>query len=63
MANQGYTEIKYERYEWLACGSDDVFALRYSAIAPSGAPVTLAACSGWFKGVTIRTIKVNEDYK
>jgi hypothetical protein len=56
IADQGYTNIQYQGYEWFACGQEDQFGLRYAATAPNGRRVTLAACSGWFKGVTIRTI-------
>ena len=56
IADQGYKNIVYEGYEFWACDSKDTFGLRYSATATTGRRVTLAACSGVFKGVTIRTI-------
>jgi len=57
IADQGYSQIQYEGWAWFSCGEEDQFALKYSAIARSGRPVILAVCSGWFKGVTLRTIK------
>ena len=56
IADQGYTNIQYQGWAWMACGEDDSFALKYSANAPNGRSVTLVACSGVFKGVTVRTI-------
>jgi hypothetical protein len=56
IADQGYTQINYEGWEYFGCGESDIFRLRYTAVASNGRPVTLAACSGWFKGVTVRTI-------
>lgn len=53
----GYTNVSYEGYAWGACDSrSDTFSLKYSAIAPTGRPVELAACSGYWKGVTVRTL-------
>lgn len=52
----GYTNVQYQGWAWFACSEDDNFSLRYTAVSQSGRPVTLVACSGWFKGVTVRTI-------
>jgi hypothetical protein len=56
IADLGYTNIKYEGYAWVSCDKNDFYALKYSTTSASGRRVTLAACSGVFKGVTVRTI-------
>lgn len=57
IADQGYTFIIYEGHAWGACGEDDFYSLKYSATSRTGRRVTLAACSGFWKGVTVRTIE------
>ena len=52
----GYSQVEYQGWAWYACGEDDNFSLKYTAVSQSGRQVTLAACSGFFKGVTVRTI-------
>lgn len=54
LTESGYTEIKLHGYAMWACGTDDTFATEFEAKSPSGAVVTGAVCSGWFKGKTIR---------
>jgi len=54
--DQGYTFIIYEGRAYSACGEDDFYSLKYSATSRTGRRVTLAACSGIWKGVTVRTI-------
>lgn len=54
--DQGYTFIIYEGRAWQACGEGDSNSLKYSATSNTGRRVTLAACSGCRKGVTVRTI-------
>ena len=56
IADQGYTFIIYEGHAYPACGEDDSYSLKYSATSNTGRRVTLAACSGIWKGVTVRTI-------
>lgn len=54
LESAGYTQIKMGGYGWFACGEDDIFATKFSAVGPNGHLVTGVVCAGWFKGNTIR---------
>lgn len=51
----GFTEIQFTGYDWLACSSKDTFSTGFTAKGPTGIPVKGAVCSGMlFKNSTIR---------
>lgn len=50
----GYTRIEMQGYSLFGCGKDDQFSDEFSALGPTGKPVSGVVCSGWFKGATIR---------
>lgn len=54
LKDQGYTDIQITGYSWFMCSEQDTFSTGFRATAPSGAVVTGAVCSGFFKGYTIR---------
>lgn len=51
---QGYTNIEMTRYRLFCCSEDDMFKTGFKAISKTGEVVTGCACSGIWKGVTIR---------
>lgn len=54
LADAGYKSVRLTGYSFLLCGKDDDFSTGFEATSPSGALVSGAVCSGWFKGATIR---------
>lgn len=51
----GYTTIKLDGYDWLNCSEDDFYHDRFTAVGPTGQPVSGVVCSGlFFKSATIR---------
>ena len=51
----GYTAIKMDGYGWLNCSKDDFYRDRFTAVGPTGQPVSGVVCSGlFFKSATIR---------
>ncbi len=50
----GFTEIEIGGFGWFTCGNGDNFSTTFSAIGPSGKPVTGAVCRGVLKNSTIR---------
>ena len=54
LAAQGFTEIKTTGYQLFGCGQDDTFHTGFEAMSPAGVRVTGVACSGIFKGTTLR---------
>lgn len=54
LKNSGFTDIKAGGYAWVTCSDNDTFATKFTAISPTGQPVSGAVCRGWFKGSTIR---------
>lgn len=51
----GYTNIEYTGYAWMACDEKDTYATGFNAISPNGTPISGAVCSGlFFKNSTIR---------
>jgi len=55
LGQQGYSDIVTGGYGWFACGDDDFYSTRFSAVSPSGHRVAGVVCSGLFlKASTIR---------
>ena len=55
LEQQGYLDIVPAGYGWFACGDDDFYSTRFSAISPSGHRVAGVVCTGLFlKASTIR---------
>lgn len=54
LQDAGYSGITTGEYGWLACSEYDFFRTRFSAIGPTGRPVTGTVYAGIFKGSTIR---------
>jgi len=51
----GYTNIQITGWRPMMAGEGDTFSTGFSAVGPTGQPVTGAVTSGVFKGSTIRT--------
>jgi len=55
LEENGFTQVHTGGHAGSACDSgSDVYATRFTAVAPSGHVVSGAVCKGWFKGSTIR---------
>jgi len=58
LEGQGYTKVTVGGYATFSCGDDDDFATTFEAINPVGKPVTGVVCTGFFKGATVRNVKL-----
>lgn len=54
LEDNGYTHVQTTGYRWFTCDNHDLFSTGFTAVSPSGKPVSGAVCSGLFKGNTIR---------
>lgn len=55
LLDAGYTSITIEGLAPLSCGKEDFYRTSFTAIGPTGRPVSGAVCAGlFFKGATIR---------
>jgi hypothetical protein len=54
LAAQGFTQIVIEGYAFLGCSEDDTHRTRFRAVSASGEIVRGVACSGFWKGTTLR---------
>lgn len=54
LTQQGYTNIEYKGYSIFGCSDKDTFHAEFTATSPEGKQVQGIACSGYFKGTTIR---------
>ena len=52
---EGFTEVQFTGYGWLACSEDDFYHTKFTAKNASGKRVSGVVCSGLlFKNATIR---------
>jgi len=52
---EGFEDITITGYRWYTCSDDDYFHTGFSAVGPSGRPVTGTVCKGFFfKSSTVR---------
>lgn len=54
LKKQGYTHISTDGYSFFGCDEKDTFRTKFYAKSPSGEDIEGVACSGWFKGITLR---------
>lgn len=55
LADQGYTNIKMNGYDWFNCSKDDTYHDKFTATGPTGRIVSGVVCAGlFFKGATVR---------
>jgi len=50
----GFTQVQTHGYIMYGCGQGDTFATKFTALSPTGVPVTGVVCEGLLKGATIR---------
>lgn len=55
LIEQGYKDIKINRYQMFACGRSDDYNRGFEATSNAGYRVKGVVCMGVFKGSTIRT--------
>jgi hypothetical protein len=55
LEDAGYTNIHITGYKFFGCDTNDTFRSGFTAVGPSGRPVSGVVCSGLFKSHTIRT--------
>jgi hypothetical protein len=55
LESAGYSQIKILGYQFFGCSKDDTFHTGFTAVGPTGTPVTGVVCGGLLKGSTIRT--------
>lgn len=60
LSGYGMTNVQTDGYDFFACGRDDTFATRFKAFNSQGMPVSGVLCSGWFKGGTVRNLRVKQ---
>lgn len=51
---QGYTEVEITGWKMFGCSEDDSHHTGFRARGTNGQEVSGVACSGWFKGTTVR---------
>ena len=55
LESAGYSQIKITGYQFFGCSEDDSFHTGFTAVGPTGKPVSGVVCGGLLKGSTIRT--------
>lgn len=50
----GYRDVHLTGYRMFSCSDDDFFRVGFTAVSPTGQPISGAVCRGVFKGHTIR---------
>jgi hypothetical protein len=54
LKKQGYTHITTDGYSFFGCSKGDTFRTKFYAKSSMGETISGVACSGWFKGTTLR---------
>ena len=54
LQKNGFTDIETHGYSFFGCTNDDTFKTKWTATNTQGVKVSGVACSGWFKGTTLR---------
>lgn len=54
LAEQGYSQIETDGFDWFACPKDDTYATAFVARGPNGLMVHGTVCRGFFFGSHIR---------
>jgi len=55
LESAGYSQIKITGFKFFGCSEDDSFRTGFTAVGPTGKPVSGVVCSAPLKGSTIRT--------
>lgn len=51
---EGYTNIQFTGYDWMACSEDDTYHTGFKATNMKGNQVSGVVCCGYIKACTIR---------
>lgn len=55
LKSAGYSNVQTQGYSWFACGQDDTYHTKFTALNPAGRQTSGVVCSGlFFKSSTIR---------
>ena len=54
LSAQGFSDITYTGYDFMACSEDDIYHTGFRAKNPQGRYVSGTVCSGIFKNATVR---------